>query len=268
MPEDVVVTVVPDANGEPKVGPDYQANAWDRYNWDKGPTSRGVRAGVRIPGANSRKAGRGPPMNSPSSESCRERTARRRLQVLGVVVLAVIACVAAAVGGFAYLADEVSSDQTDEEMNCCWESGATPAWMSEKIGIRIPEAAADRRAGYKTGSRYDTGLLSFTLRSQEADAYTSRLIRKGTKMIRNFHPEKKDYRPAAAFAHLKLPEPETFVEGLRQVSLCPDDLNTPEGRYLQRCVDLFAHEYKPGSTRIYVRSTIEPGLTPPPATTK
>jgi hypothetical protein len=29
-----VVTVVPDANGEPRVGLDYQVNAWDRYNWD------------------------------------------------------------------------------------------------------------------------------------------------------------------------------------------------------------------------------------------
>ncbi|MFF3458958.1 hypothetical protein ACFYXH_32505 [Streptomyces sp. NPDC002730] len=207
-------------------------------------------------------------MNSPSNESSRERTARRRLQVLGVVVLAVIACVAAAVGVFAYVADEVESAQTDKEMNCCWESRATPAWMSEEIGIRIPKTASDRRAGYKTGSRYDTGLLAFTLPSQEADAYTSRLIRKGTKMIRNFHPEKKDYRPAAAFAHLELPEPEIFVEGLRQVSLCPDDLKTPEGQYLRRCVDLFAHEFKPGTTRIYVRSTIEPGVTPPPATTK
>ncbi|WP_086826734.1 hypothetical protein [Streptomyces sp. NRRL B-24572] len=30
-----VVTVVPDADGNPKVGLDYQANAWDRYNWDE-----------------------------------------------------------------------------------------------------------------------------------------------------------------------------------------------------------------------------------------
>ncbi|MFJ7409423.1 hypothetical protein ACIQWZ_01275 [Streptomyces sp. NPDC098077] len=30
-----VVTVVPDASGEPRVGLDYQANAWDRYNWDE-----------------------------------------------------------------------------------------------------------------------------------------------------------------------------------------------------------------------------------------
>ncbi|MER7660911.1 MULTISPECIES: hypothetical protein [unclassified Streptomyces] len=184
------------------------------------------------------------------------------------MLLAVIACVAAAVGGFAYLADDGSSDQADGEKNCCWESGATAAWIGEQIGIRIPKTASDRRAGYKTGSRHDTGLLAFTLPSPEADGYTSRLIRPGTKMIRNFHPEEKDYRPAAAFAHLELPEPETFVEGLRRVSLCPDDLTTPEGQYLRRCIDLFAHEFRPGSTRIYVRSTIEPGLTPPPANGK
>ncbi|MFF6802897.1 hypothetical protein [Streptomyces sp. NPDC012616] len=31
-----VVIVVPGADGEPKVGLDYQVNAWDRYNWDQG----------------------------------------------------------------------------------------------------------------------------------------------------------------------------------------------------------------------------------------
>ncbi|MEU0985862.1 hypothetical protein [Streptomyces sp. NPDC005953] len=42
-----VITVVPDANGQPKVGLDYQANAWDRYNWDAG---KGVEIGpVSIP---------------------------------------------------------------------------------------------------------------------------------------------------------------------------------------------------------------------------
>ncbi|MEU6633358.1 hypothetical protein ABZ905_34525 [Streptomyces parvus] len=84
-------------------------------------------------------------------------------------------------------------------------------------------------------------------------------------MIGNSHPEEKDYRPAAAFGHLGLPEPETFVQGLRKASLCPDDLASPEGKYLQRCIDLFAHEFTPGTTRIYVRSTIEPSITPPPA---
>ncbi|PVC97259.1 hypothetical protein [Streptomyces sp. CS147] len=151
------------------------------------------------------------------------------------------------------------------EMTCCWEDGATPTWMSDQLGIRIPERASDRRAGYKVGQRYDTGLLSFVLPSEEAETYTGRLIEKDTVMIENSHPKEKGYRPAAAFGHLGLPEPEAFVQGLRKASLCPDDLASPEGKYLQRCIDLFAHEFTPGTTRIYVRSTIEPSVAPPPA---
>ncbi|WP_445394929.1 hypothetical protein ACSMX9_16860 [Streptomyces sp. LE64] len=42
-----VVTVVPDAHGNPKVAVDYQANVWDRYNWDEG---KGVNIGpMKIP---------------------------------------------------------------------------------------------------------------------------------------------------------------------------------------------------------------------------
>ncbi|WP_261400912.1 hypothetical protein [Streptomyces salinarius] len=42
-----VVTAVPDANGNPKIGVDYQANVWDRYNWDEG---KGVKVGpMEIP---------------------------------------------------------------------------------------------------------------------------------------------------------------------------------------------------------------------------
>ncbi|MFJ3988443.1 hypothetical protein ACIPWY_07280 [Streptomyces sp. NPDC090032] len=37
-----VVTAVPDANGNPKISVDYQANVWDRYNWDQG---KGVNVG-------------------------------------------------------------------------------------------------------------------------------------------------------------------------------------------------------------------------------
>ncbi|MGW7230586.1 hypothetical protein [Streptomyces cyaneofuscatus] len=37
-----VVTAVPDADGNPKVSLDYQANVWDRYNWDEG---KGVKVG-------------------------------------------------------------------------------------------------------------------------------------------------------------------------------------------------------------------------------
>ncbi|WP_435241810.1 hypothetical protein [Streptomyces cucumeris] len=42
-----VATVVPDADGQPKVSLDYQVNAWDRYNWDEG---KGVSIGpVDVP---------------------------------------------------------------------------------------------------------------------------------------------------------------------------------------------------------------------------
>ncbi|MFE2294561.1 hypothetical protein [Streptomyces sp. NPDC059452] len=42
-----VVTAVPDADGNPKVSLDYQANVWDRYNWDEG---KGVNVGpLEIP---------------------------------------------------------------------------------------------------------------------------------------------------------------------------------------------------------------------------
>ncbi|MFF2726979.1 hypothetical protein ACFVS9_03625 [Streptomyces sp. NPDC058008] len=190
---------------------------------------------------------------------------RRRVPVAVVVLSVFLACVAATVGVVSCVAEKVSSDSSDKEMTCCWEEGATPAWMGTQMGIRIPDTASDRRAGYKTGERYDTGLLSFVLPAEEARTYTGRLVPDGTEMIANSRPEAKGYRPAAAFGHLGLPEPETFVRGLRKISLCPDGLTTPEGTHLQRCVDLFAHEFSPGTTRIYVRSTIEPSVTPPPA---
>ncbi len=205
-------------------------------------------------------------MNGSGRTAVGEQPVRRRRPPVGaVIVTAILTCVAATIGVVSCAADDVSSDLADQEMTCCWEDGATPAWLSGQLGIRIPEGASDRRAGYKVGQRYDTGLLSFVLPSGDPETYTGRLIEKDTAMIENSHPKEKGYRPAAAFGHLGLPEPETLVRGLRRSSLCPDALASPEGKYLQRCVDLFAHEFTPGTTRIYVRSTIEPSVTPPPA---
>lgn len=130
-----------------------------------------------------------------------------------------------------------------------------------------PGREGDRTDPVVSNRKRDRGSLMdtshFVLPSEEAERYTGRLIRKGTEMIGNSHPEEKGYRPAAAFGHLGLPEPETLVQGLRKIRLCPDDLTTPEGTYLQRCVDLFTHEREAGTTRIYVRSTIEPSTKPP-----
>ncbi|MEU1228461.1 hypothetical protein [Streptomyces sp. NPDC005828] len=196
-------------------------------------------------------------------DSARSGDSRLRRRLL-VAAAGVVGVVVVAVGAFYLLADKWLSDSAREEKDCCWEAGATPSWMSEQIGLRVPENAADRRAGYKVGERYDTGLLSFTLPALEAKAYLAPLTPKGARMIRNLEPEPANYRPAAGFAHLGLPEPETLVDGMLMGGFCPDNVDSPDAEHLSYCVKVFSHEYTPGTTRIYLRSTIEPGLTPPP----
>ncbi|MEU8518066.1 hypothetical protein [Streptomyces sp. NPDC048577] len=169
-----------------------------------------------------------------------------------------------ALGAFHPLAGKRLSDSARKEKGCCWETGATPAWMSRQIGLRVPENAADRRAGYKVGERYDTGLLSFALPTLEAKAYLAPLTPKGARMLRNVEPEPADYRPAAGFTHLSLPEPETLVDGMLMGGFCPDNVDSPDTEHLAYRVKVFSHEYTPGTTRIHLRSTIVPGLTPPP----
>ncbi|MFH8615284.1 hypothetical protein ACH4E8_09445 [Streptomyces sp. NPDC017979] len=212
----------------------------------------------------SKKADSGSPMNDSHEKTVGEKAGRARRRRLPVVIaLIALLCVGAALALVARGVDDASSEQAEREKNCCWAEGATPEWLSGQVGIRIPEGASDRRAGYKTGQRYDTGLLTFVLPRDDAEGYLGRLVREGTRMVGNIEPKGKDYRPAAAFGRLGLPEPETFAEGVRRTTLCPDELDSPEGRYLQRCVDLFAHDLGTGAVRVYVRSVIEPSVTPP-----
>ncbi|MGW8351907.1 hypothetical protein [Streptomyces wedmorensis] len=177
---------------------------------------------------------------------------------------ALVGAAAAAVGAFSLLAATWLSDSATKAKDCCWEAGATPAWMSDQIGLRIPAKATDRRAGYKVGDRYDTGLLSFTLPTPDAKAYLAPLTPTGARMIPNLEPEPPDYRPAAGFTHLGLPEPETLVTGTLMGGFCPDTVRSPDAEHLAYCVQVFSHEHTPGTTRLYLRSTIEPGLTSPP----
>jgi hypothetical protein len=162
---------------------------------------------------------------------------------------------------------EPPPDDGDRDGDCCWAEGVTPAWMSDQIGIRMPESAADRRAGYKPTAMYDVGLLSFVLPAKDAERYLGRLKPKNEKLLGNAHPEPKGYSPSVPFARLGLTEPETLTEGIRRTTLCPDDLNTPEGRHLHVCIDLFAHETGPDTTRLYIRGTFETPVTPPPVST-
>ncbi|MGP3975098.1 hypothetical protein ACTWQF_14015 [Streptomyces sp. 8N114] len=188
------------------------------------------------------------------------RTSRLAL-IIGV---AVSGGITALVVGLSLLADAVESDQVGKEKKCCWKKGVTPASLSRKLGIRVPNEATDRRAALKSGSRYDTALLVFTLPSGEAKKYVATMKPSSEVMVPNKHPRKAGYQPTAPYGRLHLPEPETLTKGLRMTSLCPDSMpldeidEEPTGlKRLRHCIHLFTHEYEPGTTRFYIRSDIE-----------
>jgi hypothetical protein len=176
---------------------------------------------------------------------------RRMIVVLGVA----FTVVAGGIVAVALLGDRAVSESAAKEKNCCWEKGITPRVLSDRIGIRIPEEATDRQAALKTNFRYATGILAFTLPEHTANGYLSRMVPEDIRMIANVAPKPDAYKGDAPFTHLGPTEPETITSNLRKTALCPEDTNTPEGSRLRSCVDLYAHEFEPGSTRIYVRSS-------------
>ncbi|NXY98631.1 hypothetical protein HYE82_30490 [Streptomyces sp. BR123] len=156
-------------------------------------------------------------------------------------------------------------DMAEHDTKCCWEENATPEWMAKTMGFQVPETATDRRAGLKTSSQHDVGLLAFTVPTPEAERFLQPLRREGTEMVPNTHPEKPGYSRSDGFSHLGLPEPETFVEGMRSTSVCPREVKTPESGALRLCVEIHAHEFRPGTTRIYLWAGSEAGIEKPPA---
>ncbi|MCX2179757.1 hypothetical protein KV205_04310 [Streptomyces sp. SKN60] len=128
--------------------------------------------------------------------------------------------------------------------------------------IDVPATAQSAQAAYHVQSQFDTGLLTFTLTRAEAEVY-----------LKKHPPEGKWLTPEAAnpgtksrdFAQLGLPEPETFKDGMRYGDVCPGDpVDDPYGTSDQHCVNLWAHEYAPDRTRIYIRDYFEPGISPLP----
>lgn len=173
---------------------------------------------------------------------------------------------------------------SEEAADARWVEGITPQWMSEHMDMEIPSTAQGAQAAYQTTLRVDTGLLTFTLTRAEAEKY-----------LKENPPDHGWLKPIAGetnvvgarnFAHLGLPEPETFLEGMRYDSVCPgqteatgdpsasatvDDPYVENGAYgiaedKKQCVKLFAHEYTPKRTRIYIRKQFEPDISPLPVT--
>ncbi|MFI1281846.1 hypothetical protein ACH4U5_14025 [Streptomyces sp. NPDC020858] len=156
-------------------------------------------------------------------------------------------------------------EPAEHERNCCWEENATPEWTAGVMGLRVPETATDRRAGLHTNLQYDAALLAFTVTTAEADRFVQPLRREGTQMVRNRHPEEPGYTRSDGFTHLGLPEPETFVEGMRITSVCPRVAKTPESESLRLCAKIHVHEFQPGITRIYVWAGSDAAIDKPPA---
>ncbi|MEU8619832.1 hypothetical protein [Streptomyces sp. NPDC048623] len=143
-----------------------------------------------------------------------------------------------------------------------WAEGVTPAWMAEHMKIDVPATAKTAQAAYHVQSQFDTGLLTFTLTRAEAEDYLKKNPPEGMWLT----PEKADpdtrYRD---FTQLGLPEPETFKDGMRYGTVCAGDpVDDPYGTQDGACVKLYAHEYAPDRTRIYIRDYFEPGISPLP----
>ena len=149
-----------------------------------------------------------------------------------------------------------------------WAEGVTPEWMSEHMGLDIPATAQSPKAAYEITARFDTGLLAFTLTRPEAEAY-----------LEKNPPQGKWLEPTATatdvpphdFAHLGLPEPERFENGMRYGHVCPGATEAPQDPGApaydtadEQCVRLYAHDYAPDRTRIYLRARFEPGISPLP----
>ncbi|MER6202269.1 hypothetical protein ABT234_33495 [Streptomyces sp. NPDC001586] len=193
------------------------------------------------------------------------RTSRPRLLAVRAAagVIAILLGVAGCTGPAG------SGDGTGPTSGSGWAAGITPEWMSRQMGLPVPSTAGSPEAAYESTSRYDTGLLTFTLTRAEADTY----LKENPPTGKLLEPTAAAAVPPHDFAHFGLPEPETFKDGLRYGDVCPGS-NTggptalPSGvpeaydTSEKRCVLLYLHAYAPDRTRVYLRAHYGPGTAP------
>ncbi|MFE2294560.1 hypothetical protein [Streptomyces sp. NPDC059452] len=221
-----------------------------------------------------------PPESPPGAGGGRDR---RRWIIASVVAGLLVLSGSVVAAGLLLLdgsGESTSGRVKDHGADVGWAEGITPAWMSGHMDLDIPATAQSPQAAYEVTSRFDTGILTFTLTRPEAEAY-----------LTENPPQGKWLEPTAAqtdvpahdFTHLGLPEPETFKKGVRYGYVCPGAAETtaspepsgaPDMPYEmedgfdtsdKRCVRLYAHEYSPQRTRVYLRAHFDPGISPLPA---
>ncbi|WP_346346847.1 hypothetical protein [Streptomyces sp. SID161] len=196
----------------------------------------------------------------------------------GWLVAAALTTAALTVAGAAVVAGSLLSGggdrAADRGPDTRWAEGITPEWMSEHMGLDVPATARSAQAAYKVTSRFDTGLLTFTLTRSEAESYLAKHPPSGKWLTPTAaQPD----TPASDFTHLGLPEPETFKDGMRYGDVCPGTDDEPAGTpgalatdpydtSDDNCTSLYAYEYAPNRTRIYLRAHFEPGVSPLPRT--
>ncbi|MCC8480753.1 hypothetical protein LMJ41_23145 [Streptomyces globisporus] len=220
----------------------------------------------------------------PESRSAGDEGPGRRRWILASVAAGALVLVGAAVAAGLVLLDEdgetTSGRVKETGPGIGWAEGITPAWMSGRMGLGIPATAESAQAAYEGTLRFDTGILTFTLTRAEAETYLSEHPPQGNWLE---PAEAQTGVPAHDFAHLGLPEPETFTKGIRYGDVCPgrtEPAESPEpsgspdtlfgmgdgyGTSDSQCVRLYAHEYTPQRTRIYLRAHFDPGISPLPS---
>ncbi|MFG2971597.1 hypothetical protein ACGFYY_01170 [Streptomyces sp. NPDC048331] len=204
----------------------------------------------------------GGPAQEPDTGAERRKPWQRRLAIGAGIFVSL--CVLGVLTMLVPLAHEWGRPADAEGRACCWEENATPEWTAGALGVRVPEAATDRRAAFHSNVQYDAALLTFTVSTAEADRFLQPLLREGDPMARNRHPYEPGYTRSDGFSHLGLPEPETFTEGMRVTSVCPREAKSPESGALRLCVDIHAHEFRPGTTRVYLWAGSDAPLQKPP----
>ncbi|MER8068166.1 hypothetical protein ABTZ59_07655 [Streptomyces sp. NPDC094034] len=140
----------------------------------------------------------------------KNRKARVALALGWAVVLgpALASCSTATTGDAAGVRGQVPS----------WAEDATPASVSEQLGVRIPATATDRRAAHQNGFQDDGLLLAFSLSTAEVDAFVTGLSPERELTLRD-EPLRKSVKPTTPFSHLGLAEPETLSD-VREGQIC------------------------------------------------
>ncbi|MEU6385076.1 hypothetical protein ABZ847_16055 [Streptomyces bauhiniae] len=188
---------------------------------------------------------------------------RRGRLVAGAVVAVLVLAGGVATTAW-YLGDRSGTSAAPRTADGHWVKGITPGWMSTHMGLELPKTAGSPQAAYETTSRFDTGLLTFTLTRAEAEKFLAKYPPDGTWLTPS--PSQPPKAPHD-FAHLGLPEPETLTTGMRYGDVCPGATDTTDDPYATsdpQCVNLYAHAYTPTRTRIYLRAHYEPGISPLP----